>query len=70
MKKKSDKFDSKRNNKVPIFKADLEFEIFHANNLQQIDRNKLNFRKEYFNKVSKELANSKENNKVKLLKKI
>ncbi|MDC3394964.1 hypothetical protein OAX10_01290 [Flavobacteriales bacterium] len=27
MKKKSDKFDSKRNNKVPIFKADLEYDL-------------------------------------------
>ena len=41
MTKKSDKFDRKIRNKVPIFKEDLEFEIFHAKNLQQIDNDPL-----------------------------
>ena len=46
----------KRKNKIPIFKDDMEFEIFHAKNLHQIKNDKLIFKKEYFNKISKELS--------------
>ena len=70
MTKKSDKFDRKIRNKVPIFKEDLEFEIFHAKNLQQIDNDKLNFQKEYFNKVSKELSVIDKKERVSFLEKM
>ena len=46
----------KRKNKIPIFKDDMEFELFHAKNLHQIKNDKLIFKKEYFNKISKELS--------------
>lgn len=70
MKKKSDKFDRQRSNKVPIFKKDLEFSIFHAQTLDKIRKDKVNFQKRFFEKVIEELTNSKENNKVGLLKKM
>jgi hypothetical protein len=68
--KKSNKFDRKIRNKVPIFKEDLEFEIFHAKNLQQIDNDKLNFQKEYFNKVSKVLSVIDKKERVSFLEKM
>ena len=68
--KKSDKFNRKISNKVPIFKKDLDFAIFHAKNLQQIDNDKLNFQKEYFNKVSKELSVIDKKERVSFLEKM
>jgi hypothetical protein len=48
--KYNNKFD--RNRKVPIFKDDLEFEMFHSQNLLQMDKDRLNFQKEYCVKIS------------------
>ena len=48
--KYNNKFD--RNRKVPIFKDDLEFEMFHSQNLLQMDKDRLNFQKEYYVKIS------------------
>ena len=70
MPKKLDKFDRKISNKVPIFKEDLEFEIFHAKNSQQIKNDKLNFQKEYSNKVSEELSVVDEKERVSFLEKM
>lgn len=70
MKNKSDKFDSKKSNKVPIPKSDLEFAMFHAQTLDKIKKDRVNFQKRFFEKVIEELNNSKENNKVGLLKKM
>jgi hypothetical protein len=42
----------KRKNKIPIFKDDIEFEIFHSQNLLQMDKDRLNFQKEYCEKIS------------------
>ena len=70
MPKKLDKFDSKKSNKVPIPKSDLEFAIFHAQTLDKIKKDRVNFQKRFFEKVIEELNNSKENNKVGLLKKM
>ena len=67
MPKKLDKFDRKISNKGPIFKEDLEFEIFHAKNSQQIKNDKLNFQKEYSNKVSEELSVVDEKERVSFL---
>ena len=39
-------------NKIPIFKDDMEFEIFHSQNLLQMDKDRLNFQKEYCEKIS------------------
>lgn len=49
-------YDQKRSYKVPIFKEDIEFELFYAKHLQQIENDNLNLQKAYFNKVSKELS--------------
>ena len=70
MKNKSDKFDGKISNKVQMSKADLEFKIFHTQNLDKIKKDRVNFQKRFFEKVIEELTNSKENNKVGLLKKM
>ena len=56
MPKKLDKYDQKRSYKFPIFKEDIEFELFYAKHLQQIENDNLNLQKAYFNKVSKELS--------------
>jgi hypothetical protein len=56
MPKKLDMYDQKRSYKVPIFKEDIEFELFYAKHLQQIENDNLNLQKAYFNKVSKELS--------------
>jgi len=64
MPKKLDKFDQKRSYKVPIFKDDIEFELFHAKHLQQTENANLNFQKEYFNKVSKEPSVIDKNERV------
>jgi hypothetical protein len=69
MKKNSNRFDRNRKKKVPIFKKDLEFEIFHAQNLDEMEKDRLNFQKEYCKRVTKKLTISK-NNKVTLLKKM
>ncbi len=50
MMKDNNKFDGNR--KVPIFKEDLEFEMFHSQNLLQMDKDRLNFQKEYCVKIS------------------
>ena len=47
---KDNNFDGNR--KVPIFKEDLEFEMFHSQNLLQMDKDRLNFQKEYCVKIS------------------
>ena len=48
--KDNNKFDGNR--KVPILKDDLEFEKFHSQNLLKMDKDRLNFKKEYCVKIS------------------
>ena len=69
MKNKSDKFDGKISNKVPMSKAD-RFKLFYNNTLCEIKKDRVNFQKQFFEKVIKKLTNSKENNKVILLNKM
>lgn len=69
MKNKSDKFDGKISNKVQMSKED-KFKLFYNKTLCEIKKDRVNFQKQFFEKVIKKLTNSKENNKVILLNKM
>lgn len=57
----------KKIKKMPIFKEDLEFEKFHTQTLQEIENDKINFKKEYFNKVTKELSSIEKKERISVL---
>jgi hypothetical protein len=66
--KDTNKFDGNR--KIPIFKEDLEFENFHSQNLLQMDKDRLNFQKEYCVKISNLLFLNEESKRQSIIQKM
>ena len=66
--KDTNKFDGNR--KIPIFKEDLEFENFHSQNLLQMDKDRLNFQKEYCVKISNLLFLNEEGKRKSIIQKM